>query len=135
MKKYLWDFSFEELFFQENGQQVLKETTRIEKQIIERLQGFYEAISRESREKVNRINGTTFSDDFPELIYADMMLQLCLIYSLSASETLFRGDELIQTIQKEALEYFYEYRIFRETYSFETYSIVNDIAISPVQLS
>lgn len=128
MMKYLWDFSFEELFFTEGGEQLLEELTISEWVAISKVKNIFEKISEISRSRVRQIDSERFAVTIPELVNADAMLQLCLIYGLAVQEEVPRKDKLEEIIRREASLYFKEYRGFKNGYSFEQYSFFNRIA-------
>lgn len=130
MTKYLWDFSFDELFFKENGYEVVDKAKTFELTMIDELRGHYEKVAKRSRDYISKMDSGHFIEGIPGLMRTDMILQLCLIYSLSISEMVLTKRSFIQMIEEEAVTYFREYRVFRETYSFEKYSLMNKIAMT-----
>lgn len=129
MKQYLWDFTFDELFFKENGQTILTEVNSYEQAVIQDLEEHYEITAQKCRNKLEDMGKWELLDWFPQLIRMDMVLQLCLIYSLGIQENPLATKEMISQIEEEAGNYFYEYRCFRQPYHFEQYSIVNQVAL------
>lgn len=125
MEVYLWDFSFDELFYEENELSSEVNYTEDEQQMIDSLRNYFEEIASQSKSLVKKMTDDEIFEYHPELIKKDMILQLCLLYSLSIKEWLFTGDFMIELIENEVYQYFHEYRIFGKRYKFERYSIMN----------
>lgn len=130
MKKFLWDYSFDELFLAENGKEILEEINSEELFIIQELKKYYEKTAQACHEAIENIPNREFLQGFPNLMRSDMILQLCLIHSLGVLINPIELDQLINTLEKESINYFHEYRSFGKKYEFEQYSLFNQIALT-----
>lgn len=83
MPQYLWEFSFEGLFFAENGEEVIEQATAEEQSVIQEIQAFYDETAAHCRQKIHLADKETIIHQIPNLMYFDVKLQLCLIYSFS----------------------------------------------------
>lgn len=129
MEHYLWDFSFDELFHEEGGFEVIEQAGTEEKEALELLCNHFERTAAKCRLIVNSVSKENFSNLLPKLTRQDMILQLCLIYGLSVNETLLTPIQMLETIDNEIYQYFSEYRVFGKRFEFERYSIMNQIAL------
>ena len=127
MSKFLWDFSFDSLFFEEGGEEVIAEATTEELMIIKKLRQHFERTLEKCHKQIETIGGKEFLNRLPEFMHYDMVLQLCLLHSLSVAERIPGDMDWISIIENEAEIYFYEYRCFGRRFDFEKYSIINQI--------
>lgn len=128
MRKYLWDFTFEELFLLDEGRaSLLTDICSNEGKRIKVLGQYFETRAAECRKKINTYSKFALLEHISEFLHYDMVLQLCLIYSLNIRENHIELEDLINMIESEVVDYFYEYRVFSSSYNFEKYSLMSQI--------
>lgn len=131
MRKFLWDFTFEELFLKEKDSEILERASEKELENIECLADFFDRTAEKCQLKVQQLDCKQFYNCISQFQKADLKLQLCLIYSLSEIWIRLDKEQILFFIENQNRKHCLKYRLFREKYHFEKYVLLNQILPAP----